>query len=182
MTVCPNFFQFLCHLVSFCAHVDISYRIVCHMACEFVVAVKVKVMLTATHCLLYFTYLPCTIPAVCSGDKKQPVSQSPVTDSDSIDDIRDTESHDSDTDNDLDDSDVDAAEDNAVISVLQSAEQLTKAASTPATPSRQQATMSHQHRTLLPKTATMSNEFIVKFRMLLRYCCRFLSTMSKTCS
>ena len=41
------------------------------MACEFVVAVKVKVMLTATHCLLYFTYLPCTIPAVSSGDKKQ---------------------------------------------------------------------------------------------------------------
>jgi len=46
-----------------------------------------------------------------------------------------------------------------------------KAASTPATTSKQQATLSKlrsilskQHSTLLPKTATISNEFIVKFR------------------
>jgi len=36
--------------------------------------------------------------------------------------------------------------------------------STPATMSRQRSTSSKQHLTLLPKTATMSNEFIVKFK------------------
>jgi len=39
-----------------------------------------------------------------------------------------------------------------------------KAPSTPATMSKQQATLSKKHSTLLLQTATMSNEFIVKFR------------------
>ena len=40
----------------------------------------------------------------------------------------------------------------------------TKAPSTPATLSKQRSTSSKQHSTLLPQTAPMSNEFIVKFR------------------
>jgi len=39
-----------------------------------------------------------------------------------------------------------------------------KAPPTPATMSKRQATLSKQHSTSLPKTATMSNEFIVKYR------------------
>ena len=38
-----------------------------------------------------------------------------------------------------------------------------KAPPTPATMSKRQATLSKQHSTSLPKTATMSNEFIVKY-------------------
>jgi len=39
-----------------------------------------------------------------------------------------------------------------------------KALSTPATISKQRSTLSKHQSTSLPKTATMSNEFIVKFR------------------
>jgi len=58
-----------------------------------------------------------------------------------------------------------------------------KAPSTPATMLKQRSTLSKKYSTLLPKTATMSNEFIIKFRpfdksrMFLRHCCRFLATM-----
>jgi len=40
-----------------------------------------------------------------------------------------------------------------------------KAPSTPATLSKQRSTLSKQHSSLLPQTATMSNDFIVKFRL-----------------
>jgi len=41
----------------------------------------------------------------------------------------------------------------------------TKAPSTPATMSKQRSTLSKQHSSLLPKTATTSHEFIVKFSL-----------------
>jgi len=36
------------------------------MACEFPVVVKAKLMLTAIHCLHYFTYLQCCASVVCA--------------------------------------------------------------------------------------------------------------------
>jgi len=53
---------------------------------------------------------------------------------------------------------------------MKEAQQLTvhvidcKAPSTPATMSQQQATLLKQHPTLLPKTTTISNEFIIQYR------------------